>query len=51
MKILMYGTREDEKEAALAWAQKENVDVTFNDGPLTMETVDLLDGYEAVTTS
>ncbi|WP_312039788.1 D-2-hydroxyacid dehydrogenase [Macrococcoides bohemicum] len=51
MKILMFGTREDEKEAALAWAQKENVEVTFNEGPLTMETVDLLDGYDAVTTS
>ncbi|MBC9874098.1 D-2-hydroxyacid dehydrogenase [Macrococcoides bohemicum] len=51
MKILMFGTREDEKEAAIAWAQKENVEVTFNEGPLTMETVDLLDGYDAVTTS
>lgn len=51
MKILMFGTREDEKEAALAWAQKEKVEVTFNEGPLTMETVDLLDGYDAVTTS
>lgn len=51
MKIIMFGTREDEKQAAIDWAQRENVEVTFNEGPLTMETVDLLDGYDAVTTS
>ncbi|WP_414044272.1 D-2-hydroxyacid dehydrogenase [Macrococcus animalis] len=51
MKILMFGTREDEKQAALDWARRENVEVTFNEGPLTMETVNLLDDYDAVTTS
>lgn len=47
----MFGTREDEKEAALKWADKEKVEVTFNDGPLTSETVHLLEGYDGVTTS
>lgn len=51
MKILMFGTREDEKEAATKWAEREDVELTFNENPLTLETVDLLDGYEAVTTS
>lgn len=32
MKLIMFGTREDEKEAALSWAEKNNVEVTFNPG-------------------
>ncbi|MGK0554729.1 D-2-hydroxyacid dehydrogenase [Macrococcus capreoli] len=51
MRILMFGTREDEKQAAMEWAEREGIEVTFNEGPLTMDTVHLVKGYDAVSTS
>lgn len=51
MKLIMFGTREDEKEAALNWAEKNNVEVTFNPDPLTLESVHLLEGYDGLSTS
>lgn len=50
-KIFMLGIREDEREHALAWARKHNVDITLSKDILTMENVEQLEGYDGVTIS
>ncbi|NGP45876.1 D-2-hydroxyacid dehydrogenase [Bacillaceae bacterium SIJ1] len=49
-KIMMFGAREDEKEAALTWAKVNNVDITFSKEILKVETVEQLKGFDGVTT-
>ncbi|TDM14222.1 D-2-hydroxyacid dehydrogenase [Macrococcus bovicus] len=49
-KIMMFGAREDERPAALNWAEKNNVALTISSEILTPETIDLLKGYDGVTT-
>jgi D-lactate dehydrogenase len=49
-KIMMFGVREDEKDAARSWAEVNNVEVTFSKEILTTETVEKLKGFDGVTT-
>lgn len=44
----MFGTREDEKDAALVWAEKTGVNVETTTKILTMETVDKVKGKDGV---
>ncbi|ULG72032.1 D-2-hydroxyacid dehydrogenase [Macrococcus brunensis] len=49
-KIMMFGAREDERPAALNWAEKNNVELTISSDILTPDTIDSLKGYDGVTT-
>lgn len=50
MKIMMFGVRDDERDAAKEWAAKNNVEITFSTDILTLDTVEQLKGYDGVTT-
>ncbi|WP_172370297.1 D-2-hydroxyacid dehydrogenase [Sporosarcina jiandibaonis] len=49
-KIMMFAIKEHERKVALAWAKNNQVDVTFSEDILNMETVDQLKGFDGVTT-
>lgn len=44
----MFSVREDEKPAVEAWEERHGVEVTPVNEPLTLENVDLVDGYDGV---
>lgn len=48
-KILMMGAREDEKEFALRWAEKNKASVTVTDEILSEETYHLLAGFDGIS--
>lgn len=50
MKIMMFGVRDDERDAATKWAEQNGVEVTFSKDILTLDTVEQLKGYDGVTT-
>ncbi len=50
IKIKLFGVREDEKKIARDWAKQNQVDVSFSEEILTLETVEQLKGYDAVST-
>src|SRR5690625_931727 len=50
MKIMMFGVRDDERDAAKEWAAKNNVEITFSTDILNLDTVEQLKGYDGVTT-
>ncbi|HGZ8580132.1 TPA: D-lactate dehydrogenase [Staphylococcus aureus] len=49
-KIMFFGTRDYEKEMALNWGKKNNVEVTTSKELLSSATVDQLKDYDGVTT-
>ncbi len=49
-RIMFFGTREYEKDMALNWAKKNNIEVTTSPELLSKETVDQLKDYDGVTT-
>ena len=51
MRIMMFGTREDELNAANEWATRNDIEVVFDKGPLTMDNADVLKDFDGVTTS
>ncbi|MUV37665.1 D-lactate dehydrogenase [Lentibacillus sp. JNUCC-1] len=48
-KIIMFGVREDEKDAALNWAEANAVDLTLTDELLTMDNVDRVKGFDGLS--
>lgn len=48
-KIIMFGVREDEKGAALAWADRNEVEITFTSEILTPETIEQVKGYDGIS--
>lgn len=49
-RIMFFGTREYEKEMALNWGKKNNIEVTTSTELLSKDTVDQLKDYDGVTT-
>ena len=49
-KIMFFGTRAYEKDMALRWGKKNNIDVTTSTELLSVDTVDQLKDYDGVTT-
>lgn len=49
-KIMFFGTRAYEKDMALRWGKKNNIDVTTSKELLSVDTVDQLKDYDGVTT-
>ncbi|MBO1198139.1 D-lactate dehydrogenase [Staphylococcus simiae] len=49
-RIMFFGTRDYEKDMALNWAKKHNIDVTTSTELLSSDTVDQLKDYDGVTT-
>ncbi|UQS87447.1 D-2-hydroxyacid dehydrogenase [Nicoliella spurrieriana] len=49
MKILMLGARPDEQPAADEWAKANGVTVDTNPAQLSLDNVDLVDGYDGVS--
>ena len=49
-RIMFFGTREYEKDMALNWGKKNNIEVTTSPELLSKETVDQLKDYDGVTT-
>ena len=47
---MFFGTREYEKEMALNWGKKNNIEVTTSTELLSKDTVDQLKDYDGVTT-
>lgn len=50
-KIMMFSTREEEVQAAEAWAARNDVELTMIKEKLTPDNVHLLTGYDGVSTS
>lgn len=50
MKIYAFEVREDEKASFAKYEKEFGVEITCTDQLLTMENMDLLDGYQAITT-
>ncbi|MEJ7360882.1 lactate dehydrogenase, partial [Staphylococcus epidermidis] len=48
--MMFFGTREYEKEMALNWGKKNNIEVTTSTELLSKDTVDQLKDYDGVTT-
>ena len=48
MNLIMFGTREDERDAALVWAERTNVNVETTTEILTMETLDKVKGKDGI---
>ncbi|MFC6464050.1 D-2-hydroxyacid dehydrogenase [Marinilactibacillus sp. GCM10026970] len=48
MKLIMFSVREDEKPAVKAWEKRNGAEVITVTDPLTLETVDLVEGYSGV---
>lgn len=49
-KIMFFGTRDYEKDMALNWGKRNNIEVTTSPELLSSDTVDQLQGYDGVTT-
>lgn len=49
-KIMFFGTRAYEKDMALRWGEKNNIEVTTSTELLSKDTVDQLKYYDGVTT-
>lgn len=47
---MFFGTRAYEKDMALRWGKKNNIDVTTSTELLSVDTVDQLKDYDGVTT-
>lgn len=47
--IIMFGVREDEKDAAITWAEKNNVEITFTEEILTAETINQVKGFDGIS--
>lgn len=50
IKIKLFGVREDEKDIANNWAKQNQVTLAFSEDILTLETVEQLKGFDAVST-
>lgn len=50
MKIYAFEVREDERASFAKYEEEFGVKITCTDQPLTRENMDLLDGYQAITT-
>lgn len=48
MKFIMFSVREDEKPVLEAWEERNGVEVTPVNEPLTSENIDLVEGYDGV---
>lgn len=49
-KIKFFGTRDYEKDVALNWAKAHDVEVSFSNDFLSLDTLDQLEGFDGVTT-
>ena len=50
-KFILFNVREEEVQLTLDWAEKNNVEVTFVDGQLTMDNIHMVEGYDGLSTS
>ena len=50
MKLIMFGSREDEHAASNEWSKKRGVEVKNVFEALTLENIDLVNGFDGVTT-
>ena len=51
MRIIMFGAREDESTATSNWSEKHGVEVKKVTEHLSLETIDLVEGFDGVTIS
>ena len=49
MKITAYEVRPDEKDYLLAAAQKEQIEITLLQGPMTQYNIDRAEGADGIT--